>query len=111
MRQATNPDDFALRVSGIGGTSDSTWDSFDQSAGGGRPGMPPGAPQQAAPAPQAAPQGYRPPQQAQPQQQYQQPGQPQQVQYGQQQPAPRAQPSGAAPAAPGPGGDFEIERF
>ena len=112
MRQATNPDDFALRVSGIGGTSDSTWDSFDQSAGGGRPGMPTApAP---APAPQAAPQGYRPPQQAQyPQpgqpQQYQQPGQPQQVQYGQQQ-APRPQQSGAQPTAPG-GGDFEIERF
>jgi twitching motility protein PilT len=38
MRQATNPDDFALRVSGIGGTSDATWDGFDRS--GGRPGIP-----------------------------------------------------------------------
>jgi len=29
LRQATNPDDFALRVSGISGTSDSKWDSFE----------------------------------------------------------------------------------
>jgi twitching motility protein PilT len=29
LRQASNPDDFALRVSGISGTSDSTWDSFE----------------------------------------------------------------------------------
>jgi twitching motility protein PilT len=32
LRQATNPDDFALRVSGISGTSDSKWDGFDRSA-------------------------------------------------------------------------------
>src|SRR5205807_2965729 len=30
LRQSSNPDDFALRVSGISATSDSTWDSFDQ---------------------------------------------------------------------------------
>jgi twitching motility protein PilT len=30
LRQATNPDDFALRVSGISGTSDSKWDSFEK---------------------------------------------------------------------------------
>jgi len=30
LRQATNADDFALRVSGISGTSDSKWDGFDQ---------------------------------------------------------------------------------
>ncbi|MFN0062097.1 MAG: type IV pilus twitching motility protein PilT [Myxococcaceae bacterium] len=30
-RQATNPDDFALRFSGISGTSDSSWDDFEQS--------------------------------------------------------------------------------
>lgn len=29
LRQATNPDDFALRVSGISGTSDSQWDDFE----------------------------------------------------------------------------------
>jgi twitching motility protein PilT len=36
LRQATNPDDFALRVSGISGTSDSSWDDFE--------GKPPSAP-------------------------------------------------------------------
>jgi twitching motility protein PilT len=30
LRQSTNPDDFALRVSGISATSDSTWDNFDK---------------------------------------------------------------------------------
>jgi twitching motility protein PilT len=39
LRQATNPDDFALRVSGISGTSDSKWDSFEKPPEG-----PPGAP-------------------------------------------------------------------
>ncbi|WNG49491.1 type IV pilus twitching motility protein PilT [Archangium minus] len=34
-RQATNPDDFALRFSGISATSDSKWDNFD--AGGAKP--------------------------------------------------------------------------
>jgi twitching motility protein PilT len=29
MRQATNPNDFALRMKGIKGTSDSKWDSFE----------------------------------------------------------------------------------
>src|ERR1700682_5040685 len=29
LRQASNPDDFALRVSGISATSDSSWDSFE----------------------------------------------------------------------------------
>jgi twitching motility protein PilT len=28
LRQSTNPDDFALKVSGISSTSDSTWDDF-----------------------------------------------------------------------------------
>lgn len=28
LRQSTNPDDFALKVSGISSTSDSTWDNF-----------------------------------------------------------------------------------
>ncbi len=45
LRQATNPDDFALRVSGISGTSDSKWDSFEKPAE-------PGA--AVAPAPRAA---------------------------------------------------------
>jgi twitching motility protein PilT len=30
LRQATNPDDFALRLSGISGTSDSKWDDFEK---------------------------------------------------------------------------------
>ncbi len=30
LRQSSNPDDFALRASGISGTSDSTWDDFDK---------------------------------------------------------------------------------
>ncbi len=30
MRQATNPNDFALRMKGIRGTSDSKWDSFEK---------------------------------------------------------------------------------
>ena len=29
LRQSSNPDDFALRVSGISGTSDSSWDGFE----------------------------------------------------------------------------------
>jgi twitching motility protein PilT len=42
LRQASNPDDFALRVSGISSTSDSKWDSFEK-------------PPDGAPAPAAAP--------------------------------------------------------
>jgi twitching motility protein PilT len=54
LRQCSNPDDFALRVSGISGTSDSTWDDFEggkgdgkgaaAQKGGGRPSVPPRAP-------------------------------------------------------------------
>jgi len=57
LRQATNPDDFALRVSGISGTSDSKWDSFEKPADGppppaaGAPRAPPGAPPRAPPGP------------------------------------------------------------
>jgi twitching motility protein PilT len=36
LRQCSNPDDFALRVSGISGTSDSTWDDFEGSKGEGQ---------------------------------------------------------------------------
>ncbi len=43
VRQATNPDDFKLRVSGIGGTSDSRWDDFEQSQS--RPAAPSQPPQ------------------------------------------------------------------
>ncbi|HET6439830.1 MAG TPA: type IV pilus twitching motility protein PilT [Anaeromyxobacter sp.] len=55
LRQATNPDDFALRVSGISGTSDSKWDSFEkpQEAAGAspRPGSAPAAAARPPPAP------------------------------------------------------------
>lgn len=37
LRQSTNPDDFALRLSGIASTSDSSWDAFE---GGGAPADP-----------------------------------------------------------------------
>lgn len=33
LRQASNPDDFALRVSGVSSTSDAKWDGFDAAAG------------------------------------------------------------------------------
>jgi twitching motility protein PilT len=52
LRQATNPDDFALRVSGISGTSDSKWDTFEQSAEAG-PGR--AAPARSTPSRPAAP--------------------------------------------------------
>jgi len=29
LRQSSNPDDFALKVSGISSTSDASWDSFE----------------------------------------------------------------------------------
>jgi twitching motility protein PilT len=32
LRQCTNPDDFALRVSGVSGTSDAKWDQFEQTS-------------------------------------------------------------------------------
>ncbi len=59
-RQATNPDDFALRFSGISGTSDSKWDDFEH-----KPGEQPvpgtaGFGQQNQPAPVAAPAMGRP---------------------------------------------------
>jgi twitching motility protein PilT len=56
LRQATNPDDFALRVSGISGTSDSKWDNFESSAEAGQGRPPPARPTPARPsAPVAAP--------------------------------------------------------
>jgi twitching motility protein PilT len=64
LRQASNPDDFALRYQGVSSTADSKWDGFDQKQGEDRavPGsmayvqqMNAKAP--AAPAPGAAPTG------------------------------------------------------
>jgi twitching motility protein PilT len=57
MRQASNPDDFALRVSGVAGTSDSRWDTFERGtppAPGGAPPVPGGAPPRPAAPPLAA---------------------------------------------------------
>jgi twitching motility protein PilT len=99
LRQATNPDDFALRVSGISGTSDSKWDSFEKTGEG--PAAPAPARATAPPAPPRAPPGATP---------------------GQGAPLGRIQPPkpGAAPAArpaapsSSPAGgddDFQIERF
>jgi twitching motility protein PilT len=88
LRQATNPDDFALRVSGISGTSDSKWDSFEKASDG----APPPAARPAA-APPAAPRPPAPP-----------------AQLGRI--APPKPPPRPAPAAGGtPDDDFQIERF
>ncbi len=119
MRQSTNPDDFALRVSGIGGTSDSSWDGFD--IGNQRPGVQPGQIPGMAPPPQLQQQHYQPAVQGRPVPPtsvatappgfppgFPRPPQPQP-------PSPPLAPprSGPAPAAPGPNpnDDFTIERF
>jgi twitching motility protein PilT len=84
LRQSSNPDDFALRASGISGTSDATWDEFDK--------------KEEAPANAKAP--SRPPPPARP-------GAPAR-------PSPAAaKPSPAKPAATTPPADddFQIERF
>jgi twitching motility protein PilT len=81
-RQATNPDDFALRFSGISGTSDSTWDDFEGKDKP-TPSPPTATPPSARPPPPAAPSAARP-----------------------------AAPRPAAPAAePAGSDDFQIERF
>jgi twitching motility protein PilT len=56
LRQASNPDDFALRVSGVSGTSDARWDGFDAAPGAaaGQPRPPPPAAARPAPPPAAA---------------------------------------------------------
>jgi twitching motility protein PilT len=65
LRQATNPDDFALRFSGISATSDSNWDDFDHKSGEGKvvpgtvakaqPASPASTPRPASAAPAAKP--------------------------------------------------------
>jgi twitching motility protein PilT len=97
LRQATNPDDFALRVSGISGTSDSKWDSFEKPPDGSPGASPPPRPA-ATPAP-------RPPGPPAP------PGQALGRLPLAKSPAPAA---GAAKPAAGKTGeedDFQIERF
>jgi twitching motility protein PilT len=96
LRQSTNPDDFALRISGISATSDSNWDSFEQKSEPAADAALPGA--KGAPRP--------PPANAQLGKIAAKPLGP-----------PASAPSRAAPAAKGPaaapGGDddFQIERF
>jgi twitching motility protein PilT len=120
-RQATNPDDFALRFSGISGTSDSKWDNFE--GGGSRP-MPGSSnfgqqnqQQAAAPRPAAAPAPAAPAQRTTSRTAV--------PAVGAQRPAassPQARPTASTPAAkpppaPASGGggggddDFQIERF
>jgi twitching motility protein PilT len=36
MRQASNPDDFKLKISGVSSTSDLSWDAFEKMGGGGK---------------------------------------------------------------------------
>ncbi len=93
LRQSTNPDDFALRVSGIASTTDSSWDGFE---GGAR--RPPrrrsfaGRPRPSA----RRPRRRRPP--------------PQQL--GRIPPPPGTpRPAGAQPPQPAADDDFQIERF
>ena len=108
-RQSTNPDDFALRFSGISGTADSKWDNFEGKPGEARPvpgtaafaqkGAPAGAAQQGRPGPAAPSPTGRPP-----------PPPPQAAAAG------RPSNPGAArppppPAAAGGDDDFSIERF
>jgi twitching motility protein PilT len=108
-RQSTNPDDFALRFSGISGTSDSKWDDFDAKAGevaavpGTQAFAQRGAPAAAAALQHAATGGpIRPPAGPQAPQRAMTPAAPR--------PAAAAPPAPAA--APKPASDdFEIERF
>jgi twitching motility protein PilT len=103
LRQCSNPDDFALRVSGISATSDSSWDSFEggkdetQTPGGGTPSKPgiPRPPSGQRPVSQpAAAAGSRP------------------TPAAGGKPAPTPAPSKTpAPGAPAADDDFQIERF
>jgi len=85
LRQSSNPDDFALRASGISGTSDSTWDDFDRKDEAQNGKLPPRPPPPARPGVPAA---------------------------GRPAPA-AAKPAPAKPASgtPGADDDFQIERF
>jgi twitching motility protein PilT len=90
LRQATNPDDFALRVSGISSTSDSKWDGFETRA---EPAAPAAAPRPPAPRPMPGPPA--------------QPG----IALGRVQPAKAPAPETPAGGATGGDDDFQIERF
>ncbi len=99
LRQATNPDDFALRFQGVSSTSDAKWDDFD-----GKPGEEKAAPGSAAYVAQMNNTAARAPAPSMSQQRLQ----------------PVTSPAPAAPAAPAakpaaspakPDDDFQIERF
>ena len=90
LRQCSNPDDFALRVSGISGTSDTTWDDFEGQKSDGQKAQ--GAPGAGRPPPTARPaagNGAKP------------------GAAGAGKPAA----GGAKPASPSSDDDFQIERF
>jgi twitching motility protein PilT len=91
LRQATNPDDFALRVSGISGTSDSKWDGFEARAEPVTAAVT--APRPASPRPAPGPVTH--------------PG----IALGRVQPARGAAPEAPADGAAGGDDDFKIERF
>jgi len=116
-RQATNPDDFALRFSGISATSDSRWDDFEGAQdGNSAPGSvaftqrgSPGASAQPARQPQApgaaaskpgAPGGGMPLGRINPS-----------TPRPAAQPTPRPAPAGDSNALPSADDDFHIERF
>jgi twitching motility protein PilT len=82
LRQATNRDDFALRLSGVASTSDSKWDAFEATQ----------VPKAQAPAPAAPVQGVYGQGNVRPQQR-------------------PAQPQTPAPASGSSDDDFQIERF
>jgi twitching motility protein PilT len=101
LRQASNPDDFALRFQGVSSTSDAKWDDFDQ-----KPGETRAVPGSAAYVQQMRGSGGQPPMPGL------RPSQP---------PAPQrpvltpSQPAAAAPkpaaSTPKPEEEFQIERF
>ncbi len=92
LRQATNPDDFALRFQGVSSTSDAKWDNFDGKPGEENP-VPGSAAYVAHMTHNAGPKPSTPPQQRPPQ------------------PAAPAAPAAAKPAGAKPDDDFQIERF
>lgn len=116
LRQASNPDDFALRYQGVSSTADSKWDGFDQKQGEDRavPGSMAYVQQMNAKAPAAPPPGAAPTGASRTNLQpvggapVTTPAAPQQAVRPAAAPAPAP-----APAAPKPAtdDDFQIERF
>jgi twitching motility protein PilT len=98
LRQASNPDDFALRVSGISSTSDSKWDSFEKPPDSAPAPAAAAAPARAAQPPPPRPPG--PPAQSAPVARMTTPAKG----------APKP-PSGGAGGGAGGDDDFQIERF